>query len=67
MLTPSQAFKELQISSVHGYRLVAGGKIPSRRYGRIIRIPAQWIAEQASAQPTKARGKRRSKVEASQQ
>lgn len=49
MLTPAETFKALSISGVHGYRLIRSGKIPAKKYGRAIRVPAAWVNEQVKA------------------
>ena len=51
LLTVEQAAKLLQISRYLAYDLIAQGKLPHVRLGRIIRVPRhcleQWIAREA--------------------
>ena len=51
LLTVEQAAKLLQISRYLAYDLIAQGKLPHVRLGRIIRVPRhgleQWILRQA--------------------
>ncbi len=38
----------LDLSKPMLYKLVANGQIPSRRYGRSVRVPWSWLHDQAA-------------------
>lgn len=49
MLRPSEVAALLALSRSEVYRLIAAGKIPSKRIGRSVRVPRRWVEEQAEA------------------
>ncbi|MCX7399975.1 MAG: helix-turn-helix domain-containing protein [Planctomycetales bacterium] len=43
------AAKFLSVSANHLYQLINAGEVPSKRFGRSVRIPWEWLHAQASA------------------
>lgn len=39
----------LSVSPNHLYQLVNSGEVPSKRFGRSVRIPWSWLHQQAAA------------------
>jgi excisionase family DNA binding protein len=47
--TAVEAAEFLRVSKAMLHKLVCAGKVPARRYGRVIRIPWAWLRDQAQA------------------
>jgi excisionase family DNA binding protein len=45
--TAVEAAEFLRLSKAMLHKLVCDGKVPARRYGRVVRIPWSWLRDQA--------------------
>jgi excisionase family DNA binding protein len=45
--TASEAAQFLRLSRAMVHKLIAEGRVPACRYGRLVRIPWSWLKEQA--------------------
>lgn len=48
-LTVEEISRTLRVGKVTLYKMLRSGAIPSRRFGKSIRIPAAWLDAQACA------------------
>lgn len=47
--TVDETARFLRVSRSMAFKLISNGEIPSRRYGRCVRVPIAWLREQANA------------------
>lgn len=48
LATPAEAARFLKLSRSMIFRLIAQQEIPTRRYGRAVRIPWNWLRNQSA-------------------
>jgi excisionase family DNA binding protein len=58
MATPVEAATFLRISKSMVHKLIGENKMPSCRYGRVIRVPWRWLQAQAAVDKDPAASKR---------